>query len=159
MLTYRWQVCRDIIHAEGFIMNLDELYNYAEKRNIEIHSRKHDKKPAFVVEVDGDYHLSIDYSLIQSERQELYIVAEEIGHCETNSLYPLSQVRNPLYKSNIDKAERRARDWATQALVPFDALLNAIEDTRDESELCDRLNISPAVLYYAVSYYKRKCLI
>lgn len=136
-------------------MNSIRLLRYAEMKNIPVVNFKTRNKKAFCVE----NAIAIDYSRVETEREEKNLLSEELGHILSGALYPLSHCGNPLYKSNILKQERRAHDRAIRLQVPLRELKRAIAVCTDDYDVADFLDIDFTVLQEAITYYKRTGLL
>ena len=92
-------------------------------------------------------------------KKDKLILAHEIGHCMTDHFYFLKDINNPLYKQNIEKAEREADDYAISLLVSPEEIMQAQNKFNNDAEIAEELNISITLLRKAVGYYKRKNLL
>lgn len=139
-------------------MELLDLYSFTEKNNIKIRSYNLESLNAVTVKLDK-YYIGINKNLIKSEKAEKLILAHEIGHCMTDHFYFLKDINNPLYKQNIEKAEREADDYAISLLVSPEEIIQAQNKFNNDAEIAEELNISITLLRKAVGYYKRKNLL
>ena len=77
-----------------------------------------DVKLAIIGCIDNNYTIGLNYSIIDNSSEEKTILAEELGHYYTNTLYSYSYS-----DEEINKREFRALKWAFKTLVPFKKLL------------------------------------
>lgn len=101
--------------------------------------------------VDGGIGLS---SEIETERERKCILAEEIAHTELNTgdILDLSNASNR-------KQEMRAHKRAVYNLVPFERLIDAIIDLRDETSiysLARELDVTEEFIVEAIEIYSNK---
>ena len=103
-------------------MELDSLYNIAEKENIKIYDWQ-------IEDVDGMYlnyqninAIALNYDRLGTYIDEKCILAEELGHYYMNATYPA----NTEDKVLISKQEHRAKKWSYYVLIPFENLRRAI---------------------------------
>lgn len=140
-------------------MTLQDLYVFADAKNYAIIQNHHFNKKAFCLQVDELEAISIDYSKIVSETEERIVLAEEVGHLETGSLYFPHNLNNPLRDSNIRKAERRARDWAIARVIPLNELLKALPYYSDLGALADYFHVDIPYMQDVFNFYHRKNLL
>lgn len=103
-------------------MELNSLYNIAEKENIKIYDWQ-------IEDVDGmylNYHninaIALNYDRLGTYIEEKCTLAEELGHYYMDATYPASSTDKIL----IDKQEYRAKKWSYYVLIPFENLKSAI---------------------------------
>ncbi len=136
-------------------MNSFQLLQIAEKENIPVFHFKTRNKKAFCLQ-DA---IAIDFTRVESEREQKQLLSEELGHIMSGALYPLSYCGNPLYKSNVQKQERRAHDRALRLQVPIYELKEAIRHGIDDFEIAELLDVDPLTLSATVALYKSKGLL
>lgn len=130
-------------------MELNKLYSIADKENISIISHKM-KNKAIIGEIDKRYYIGLNYSKFDNSREEKEILAEELGHYYTNSLYNINSD-----KETIRKKEYRARKWVFKTLVPASSLLKLEEEGCKYSyEFAEELGVSSDLINTAYNYYK-----
>lgn len=139
-------------------MELLDLYSFTERNNIKIMSYNLETLNAVTIKLDK-YFIGINKNIIKSEKAKKLILAHEIGHCMTDHFYFLKDINNPLYKQNIEKAEREADDYAISLLVSPEEIMQAQNKFNNDAEIAEELNISITLLRKAVGYYKRKNLL
>lgn len=103
-------------------MELNSLYDIAEKENIKIYDWQ-------IEDVDGmylNYHninaIALNYDRLGTYIDEKCTLAEELGHYYMDATYPASCTNKIL----IDKQEYRAKKWSYYVLIPFENLKLAI---------------------------------
>lgn len=103
-------------------MELNSLYNIAEKENIKIYDWQ-------IEDVDGMYlnyqninAIALNYDRLGTYIDEKCTLAEELGHYYMDATYPA----NTNDKVLIAKQEYRAKKWSYYALIPFENLKSAI---------------------------------
>ena len=103
-------------------MELNSLYNIAEKENIKIYDWQ-------IEDVDGMYlnyqninAIALNYDRFGTYIDEKCTLAEELGHYYMDATYPASTTDKIL----IEKQENRAKKWSYYALIPFEKLKLAI---------------------------------
>lgn len=103
-------------------MELNTLYDIAEKENIKIYNWQ-------IEDVDGlylNYHninaIALNYDNLGTYIDEKCTLAEELGHYFTSSCYPASCTDKVL----IDKQEYRAKCYSYKLLIPLEKLRKAI---------------------------------
>lgn len=140
-------------------MTLNEMYDYSTKEKIEVYNYTLTKKKAFTARINRSYCIAMDYGKIHEESEERLILSEELGHCATNALYYIEDVNNPCRYTNILKAERRAKNWALQALVPLPRLLECVRQKKTEMEMAAYFEVPIACISQAIEMYRTKNLI
>ena len=101
-------------------MNINELTNIAEREKINIVNFKMKKTKARIIEY-GNTCIFMDYSKIDTYKEEKTLLAEELGHYYYSSYYTLLSDKN-----FINKQEYRARKWSYYVLIPYEKLKSAI---------------------------------
>lgn len=132
-------------------MTLSDLYDLAEKKNIEVESYKFNKIDALSIQDDRrNCYIAIDPFRLKSTADEKQKLAHELGHCITGSFYN---------KTNIfdlkDKHEYKANKWMYKHLLPFDKLKRAVKQGYDEPyKLAEYFNLPQCTVEGALKYYK-----
>ena len=101
-------------------MNINELTNIAEREKINIVNFKMKKTKARIIEHDSTC-IFMDYSKIETAKEEKCLLAEELGHYYYSSYYTLISDQN-----FIDKQEYRANKWTYLVLIPYEKLKSAV---------------------------------
>lgn len=138
-------------------MTLNELYLYAEQNGIETFDWNIRGSKGLALKM-GYYYIALNRKLIESESDERIVLAHELGQCMTDQLHYIEDIKNPLYKQNIQKAERRAKNFSYQLIAPVSQIIAAAKFSDDEQEIAELLDVDLNTLKGAVQYYKRKGL-
>lgn len=130
-------------------MNLDKLYNIAEKEKIDIINFKMKKSKARIINIDNSY-IFIDYSKISTYTEEKCLLAEELGHYYFSAYYSFSSSQ-----INIDKQEYKALKWKSLVCVPLKSILNCFKKgICNLSDIATELQVEPDMVEFAYNYYK-----
>lgn len=135
-------------------MELIKLYDIATKENIPIINFKM-KNKAIIGCIDDNYMIGLNYSVINDFSEEKTVLAEELGHYYTNSLY------NCNYSTiEIEKREFRANKWAFKTLIPVSFLLELFkEGYTTYYEIAEQLGVTEKMVKDAYNYYIENNLI
>mgnify|MGYP003296764448 CR=1 FL=1 len=130
-------------------MELNKLYDIAEKENIDVINFKMQNK-AIIGCLDNNYTIGINYSIIDNSSEEKTILAEELGHYYCNAFY------NTNYsKAEIEKREFRASKWAFKTLIPYSKLKELVDKGyKYYYEFAEELGVTEDLLEKAYNYYK-----
>lgn len=135
-------------------MELDKLYDIATRENISIEDFKM-KNKAIIERIDKEYYIGLNYSKIESVTEEKELLAEELGHYYTNTLY-----HSNYSNEEIGKREYRASKWAFKTLVPFQKLKDLYDKgIRYSYEFAEELGVSENLINKAYNYYKQNSYI
>lgn len=136
---------------------LEQLYDLASGHRIHIHEyHLSETKKAACIKY-GDYKaIALDKPCINNAAEEIALLAEEIGHFETGSLYFLEATSNmPLARSNRMKCEAKAKRWAYQRVLPCNLILEAIEyGAENDYEVSEYCNVPIKFLREALIAYE-----
>lgn len=126
------------------------LYQYAEKKNIDVDCFETKKAECFsIMDEDGDCAIVINPFMLKDSVDETVKLAHELGHCETGAFY----YGSPLQLK--EQCEYRANLWAIKKLIPKDELKKALESGIIELwELAEHFEVSEELMKFAVEYYK-----
>lgn len=102
-------------------MDTLELYKIIDKEKIDISNFKWANTKARIFEINNKYYIGLDIDQINNSIEEKEILAEELGHYYTGSLYNSSM---PF--ETISRCENRANKWAYSVLIPYENLCRAI---------------------------------
>ena len=129
-------------------MEINRLYNIAEKENINVIDFKM-KNKAIIGCIDNQYAIGMNYSNIVDSNEEKTILAEELGHYYTNTLY------NEKYSNlEINKREFRALKWAFKLLVPYSKLKELSEKGyRYTYQFAEELGVTEDLIEKVYNYY------
>lgn len=129
-------------------MTLDELYIYAEDREIEVDdfSMRELVSASF-----PEGWIAIDTKKIKTKAEEKITLAHEVGHCETGSFY---NIHSPY--DLREKHERRANVWSYKTLIPHEELLAAIKQGITEIwELAEYFGVPCEFMQKAAEYWRQ----
>lgn len=102
-------------------MELNKLYNIANKENISVIDFKM-KNKAIIGKVNDNYCIGLNYSKINSFREEKELLAEELGHYYYDAFYnSYSNI------TTIQQKEYKANKWKCTVLVSVNELKQAIK--------------------------------
>lgn len=135
---------------------LESLQEIAFNNHINIHNTHFsDNKKACCLHYKEYKSIGIDNKKINSTAEKKEILAEEVGHYQTGSLYMLESTQNhTIYKNNIIKCEGMAKKWQIKKLLPFDKLEEAVNNGLTEIfELAEYFNLSNTFIEKAIKYY------
>ncbi|MCL2362379.1 MAG: hypothetical protein FWC73_11280 [Defluviitaleaceae bacterium] len=98
---------------------LEQLEELAHQNKIHIHDYHFSETKKAACMRHEDYKaIALDRSAIESAAEESVLLAEEVGHYETGSLYLIESTYNsPIARSNRNKFEAHARRWAFEKLL------------------------------------------
>ena len=103
-------------------MNLDNLYDLAEKENIKIYDYYIDEDiNGIYLNYDKLNAIALNYKNIENSKEEMCILSEELGHYYMDATYNYTNVDKVL----IEKQEYRAKKWSYYVLIPFEKLKSA----------------------------------
>lgn len=128
-----------------------DMYKIAEKENIDILNYNWTNSKAKIFEIDNSYYIALDSKQIDTSIEEKEILAEELGHYYTNSLYYL-------HSDNVQKkkCELRAMKWAYSILVPFHILKEKIAQGYDLYDLADYFEVDCKYMIDCIDFYAEK---
>lgn len=130
-------------------MNLDQLYDIAEKEKIDIINFKMKKSKARIINIDNSY-IFIDYSKISTYTEEKCLLAEELGHYYFSAFYTLSSSQ-----IDIDKQEYKAMKWKSLVCVPLKSILSCFKKgIYNLSDIAAELQVETSMVEFAYNYYK-----
>lgn len=139
-------------------LRLGMLYDIADNKKISCLNKTFSKsKKAMCATYNGESLIVLDNSVILSEAEETALLAEELGHLETGSLYSVEDYANPNRAININKAESRARRWAIKKLIPEDELNNAVaRGIKEPWALAEYFEVPEDFMRKAIEYYQTR---
>lgn len=131
------------------MIEINDLYDYAEDHGIETDYFNTKYVPALSVLIDGEMCIAINPAMIESAADEKVKLAHEIGHCETGSFY---NSRSP--NEIVKKCENRAVKWAIKKLIPKDELEKAVKNGIVEFwDLAEHFNVTEGFVRKAILFY------
>lgn len=138
-------------------MNLENLYNLAEKEKIKVYNWHIENTNGAFINIDKLNIIALNYDQLGTYIDEKETLAEELGHYYYDATYPLYCEDKQL----IAKQEYRANKWKCTTLVTKEALRKAKERGLDTFyEIAEELCVREETVEYAYNYYKdNQCLI
>ena len=103
-------------------MNLENLYDIAEKEDIKIYDWQIEDVAGMYLNYHNINAIALNYDRLGTYVDEKCTLAEELGHYYMGATYPASSTDKIL----IDKQEYRAKKWSYYVLIPFENLKSAI---------------------------------
>lgn len=104
-------------------MNLEKLYDLAEKEDVKIYDFYFDEYiKGMYLNYDKLNTIALSYKNISDSKEEKCVLSEELGHYYMDATYNYANVD----KNTYDKQEYRARKWSYYTLIPFENLKSAI---------------------------------
>lgn len=128
-------------------MELNTLYDIAEKENIKIYDYTIDDVNGAFINYEGINAIAMNYKNIDTEAKEKCVLAEELGHYYYDATY------SPLCTdiTIIAKQEYRAKKWAIKTLIPIAKLVkNKYESLYD---LIEEFGVTEDLALFAYHYY------
>lgn len=132
-------------------MTADMLYDIASKENIDIDNYNWSNSKARIFEIDNRYSIALNSNKIDNSVEEKEVLAEELGHYYTNSLYYLNSD-----KTIKNKCEYRAMKWAYSVLIPLQKLKEKIAQGLDLYDLADYFNVDYKYMNDCINFYTEK---
>ena len=133
---------------------LVELYDYAEKQNIEVISLATRKAQSLsMMDEDGDCGIGINPFMLKSEADEKVKLAHELGHCVNGAFY---NMYSPL--DIRSKHEYTANKWPIKKLIPEDELKEACKFCRNRWELSEYFDVPEDFMQKALDYYSEQAV-
>lgn len=132
------------------MMNLDDLYEYADGHDIDVDWYMLSKAEALSIPLpDGACAIAISPARVTGPLDEKMKMAHELGHCETGAFYAR---RSPY--SIQKKCENRADRWAIQRLIPVEDLKDAVAHGYTEVfDLAEYFSVTEDFMKKAIHYY------
>lgn len=128
-------------------MELNTLYDIAEKENIKIYDYNIDDVNGAFINYEGINAIALNYKNIKTSAKEKSVLAEELGHYYYDATY------SPLCTDTtiINKQEFRAKKWAIKTLIPVKKLIE--KKTGYIYELADEFGVTEDLVLFAYQYY------
>ena len=128
-------------------MELNTLYDIAEKENIKIYNYNIDSVNGAFINYEGINAIAMNYKNIDTEAKEKSILAEELGHYYYDATY------SPLCTDTflISKQEYRAKKWAMKTLIPLKKLIE--KNSGYIYEIADEFGVTEDLITFAYQYY------
>lgn len=104
-------------------MDINNLYDLAEKENIKIYDFCIDEDiNGMYLNYDKLNAIALNYKNFANSNEEKCVLSEELGHYYYDATYNYKNVDKVIY----EKQEYRAKKWSYYALIPFEKLKSAI---------------------------------
>lgn len=131
-------------------MDILDLYNLAEQRNIEVIQYPMGENGSVSTMLpNGHCYIGIDSSIQDNGPEELTHIGHELGHCETGSFYNIYAAVDCRQRH-----ENRADKWAIQHLIPVEDLDDAVASGCTEIwDLAERFGVTEEFVRKTVCYY------
>ena len=131
-------------------MTLIQLYDVADQNNIAVYHFPLQSIKS--MSIPG--RIGMDADQIETNVEERHLLAHELGHCMKYAFYTGS--------SSLElraQKEYRANKWAIETLIPFDELIDVLENgITDPWELADYFNIDEHMVIFALQLYEGKII-
>ncbi len=130
-------------------METSRLYKIAEKDNVSVDFCDIPHSRAFCISLRGKKYIAMDKQVAPESAEERVLLAHEIGHIKTDSLY--SADASAVYRK---RQERRADAWAIAALIPLPSLKSALKNgVEGVSALAEYFSVTEEFMQKAIMYY------
>ena len=132
------------------MLPIPELYGLAGKQNIPIFSYPMPQSGSMsLMNPDGSCCIGMDKGVQDGGVEERMHLSHELGHCLTGSFYNIYAAVD-----SRQRHENRANKWAIRALIPVEALDDAIAEGCTELwALADRFGVTEELMRKAVCLY------
>lgn len=132
-------------------MNLEKLYDLANKENIKIYDYNISEVFGMFINVENINAITLNKNLTPYEEKST--LAEELGHYYYDATYPVTCTDLQL----ISKQEYRAKKWAYNVLIPIEDLLSAFKRGIDNIDaLSDYFEVPRQFMSNCIEYYKER---
>lgn len=136
-------------------MELNKLYDIAEKENIKIYNWNIEDINGICLNYDKINAIALNYDNFGTYIDEKCTLAEELGHYYYNATYSLYSS-----KSEIERKEYRAKKWRFKTLVPVYKLKELFEKGyKYSSEMAEELEVTEEIVRMAYEYYRENDMI
>ena len=105
-------------------MNLNDLYDLAEKEHIKIYDYYIENAYGCFLNIDKINAIALNYKNINNFFVEKETLSEELGHYYQDATYSIN-CTDTIF---INKQEYRAKKWSYYVLIPFEKLKLAIKN-------------------------------
>lgn len=135
-------------------MNLNKLYNIAQKEKIKIYNWHIEDINGIFLNYDKINAIALNYDDLGTYIDEKCTLAEELGHYYMNASYSLYAD-----SQTIKRQEYRAKKWQFTTLAPPPIIQSMISKGYTFFEMAEKLEITEDVLINALNYYKENNLL
>jgi len=101
--------------------------------------------------------IALNRSILSGASDEASVLAEELGHFETNTLYAITPSYNtPEVRSTRIKKEARARHWAYREYCPPEEIEAAYEQESEYGQhaMAEYCSVTIEFLFKAIEYHR-----
>lgn len=128
-------------------MELNILYNLAEKENINIYNYNIDNVNGVFINYNNINAIAMNYKNIDTIAKEKCVLAEELGHYYYDATY------SPFCSDStfISKQEYKAKKWAMKTLVPISHFQTLKSNYL--CELAEEFGVTEDMIKFAYQYY------
>lgn len=136
-------------HKTRIRTNNEDLYEIAEQEGVSVLTYALPKCTAVTMPCgDGEYAIGIDPSVLDDSKKERVVVAHELGHCVTGSIY--TRYQDKVLK---DKAEYTATKWEVLNLIDKDEFLDLLKQGYSVWELAEIYDVTEDLIKQAYHFY------
>ncbi len=130
-------------------METSKLYKIAERSGIDIGFSELPHTKAFCIRVGDKKYIAVDKAVRSGSAEERVLLAHELGHLSTDSLYELGSPL--LYRKRF---ELKADIWAIKTLVPHSLLKEAVRQGYESvASLAEHFSVTEDFMQRAIKYY------
>lgn len=128
-------------------MELNILYDLAEKENINIYNYNIDNVNSVFINYNNINAIAMNYKNIDTIAKEKCVLAEELGHYYYDATY------SPFCSDStfISKQEYKAKKWAMKTLVPISHFQTLKSNYL--CELAEEFGVTEDMIKFAYQYY------
>ena len=135
------------------MMDLNYLYDLAEKENIKIYDYYIENANGVFINIDKLNAIALNYDNFETSIDEKCVLSEELGHYYMDATYPIFSEDIV----SISKQEYRAKKWSYFILVPFEKLKSAIlEGFTNLYSFADYFEVTVEYMKNAIDFYVEK---
>ncbi|MCI8308944.1 MAG: ImmA/IrrE family metallo-endopeptidase [Clostridia bacterium] len=136
-------------------MELNKLYEIAEKENIKIYNLNIEDANGIYLNYDKINAIALNYNNLSTYIEEKCTLAEELGHYYYQATYSLNAS-----KSEVERQEYRAKKWQFKTLVPVQKLKELLKKGYKYTyEIAEKLEVSQELVKMAYEYYRENKMI
>ncbi len=130
-------------------METSKLYKIAEGVGASVDFCDIPQNRAFCINLRGKKFIAVDKRVPPEGAEERVLLAHEIGHIKTNSLYTADTP--PIYRRRL---ERSADVWAIKNLIPLPRLKTALKQgVEGVINLAEYFSVTEEFMQKAIKYY------
>jgi len=130
-------------------INNEDLYELAEREGVSILTFPLPENTAMAQpDDDGSYVIGMDPSVCQNRRFEREVIAHELGHCITGSVY--TRYQDKIHKA---KAEYSADKWTVLNLIDRSEFMRLLKQGYRVWELAEEFDVTEGVIKKAYHFY------